>query len=369
VRAGTRALGRGRRSLAQSLAIALLLLAAGCATLPDVNTGGAGNEAAQRETVAAGSVLRSLQLTPELENRILALDPDHISESDVRSVLEKAPTPRIIMIHGGVYPVHLAMTSLGKFLVGMGYPEDKIRQQPDGRYSESPYTSSSKLAGAIAWYYEHEATRVMLIGHSQGGMHVIKVLDELAGEFSPSIAVWDPIADRPLDRSTITDPVSGQQRPVVGLSVAYASAVGAGGPALLLPNQWPMIGRLRDIPDNVDEFTGYAIGVDLFAWNFGEGISGSFRSRGSGTVRNVVLPADYVHVTAPATRALASSQAMRDWLNAYVPGMDVDPSSLPDGPHDNLLYAADVWFSIKKHWCLEAQRLVRARRAVTAAAP
>jgi len=363
---------RGRPSLAQALAVLLVLLAAGCANLPDVSTtpgSRAEIERAAREPVVAGTVLRSFELTPELENRILALDPEHISEDEVRSVLEKAPTPRIILIHGGVYPVHLAMTSLGKFLVGMGYPEAKIRQQPDGRYSESPYSSSSKLAGAIAWYYEHEATRVMLIGHSQGGMHVIKVLDELAGEFSSSIPVWDPVADRPLARTTITDPVSGEQRPVVGLSVSYASAIGAGGPALLLPNQWPLIGRLRDIPDNVDEFTGYAIGVDLFAWNFGHGNSGSFRSRGSGTVRNVMLPADYVHVTTPAARELAGSKPMRDWLNAYVPGMEVDASTLPEGAHDNLLYAADVWFSIKKHWCLEAQRLVRARRAVTAAAP
>jgi hypothetical protein len=28
-----------------------------------------------------------------------------------------------------------------------------------------------------------------------------------------------------------------------------------------------------------------------------------------------------------------------------------------------VLWAADVWHSIKKHWALEAQRLVTARRA------
>jgi hypothetical protein len=28
-----------------------------------------------------------------------------------------------------------------------------------------------------------------------------------------------------------------------------------------------------------------------------------------------------------------------------------------------VLWAADVWHSIKKHWCLEAQRLIRAQRA------
>jgi hypothetical protein len=25
----------------------------------------------------------------------------------------------------------------------------------------------------------------------------------------------------------------------------------------------------------------------------------------------------------------------------------------------NLLHAADIWYSVKKHWCLEAQRLLR----------
>ena len=28
----------------------------------------------------------------------------------------------------------------------------------------------------------------------------------------------------------------------------------------------------------------------------------------------------------------------------------------------NILWAAEVWFSIKKHWCLEAQQLIRARQ-------
>jgi len=28
--------------------------------------------------------------------------------------------------------------------------------------------------------------------------------------------------------------------------------------------------------------------------------------------------------------------------------------------------AADIWFSIKKHWCVEAQRIIRQRRVVAA---
>ena len=33
---------------------------------------------------------------------------------------------------------------------------------------------------------------------------------------------------------------------------------------------------------------------------------------------------------------------------------------------ENILWAADVWYSIKKQWCLEAQRLVRAKRQLSA---
>jgi hypothetical protein len=31
---------------------------------------------------------------------------------------------------------------------------------------------------------------------------------------------------------------------------------------------------------------------------------------------------------------------------------------------DNALWAADVWFHIKKHWALEAQKVIRAQRAL-----
>jgi hypothetical protein len=54
---------------------------------------------------------------------------------------------------------------------------------------------------------------------------------------------------------------------------------------------------------------------------------------------------------------------MRDWINAYVPGADNgNPPGADEGRGTNAFWAADVWFSIKKHWCLEAQRLIRARQ-------
>ena len=345
------------RCLSAFLAILLALAAAGCATRPVVTAGQIPTHELQQR-----AVVRSLAVDPSLEERILALDATRVTDHDVRTILAAGPTPRILNLHGGIYPVHLVMESFSRFLTSMGYPEAKIRHPGDGRRSHTPYEPSSQIAGAIAWYYEREGMMPMLIGHSQGGIQAVKVLYEFAGAFSDSIRVWNPLIDGAEERTTIIDPLTGHERPVVGLRVGYVSVVGAGGAALMLPNQWTMAGRLRTIPDTVEEFTGYTLGVDMLAWDFSSGAS-NFRSNGSATVRNVRLPAEYSHVTVAATSHLARDEAMRDWINAYRPG---EESSMPEvtGSTDNALWAADVWFSIKKHWVIEAQRLIRARRAL-----
>ncbi|MCL4799502.1 MAG: hypothetical protein KJ025_07940 [Burkholderiales bacterium] len=335
-----------------ALPVALALAGGGCATAP---VGDAPRAAPPRVDAA-------------LAARILALDPERISEGDVRDTLARGPTPQIIGLHGGIYPVHLAMTDFAEFLIGMGYPEAKVRHPGDGRYSHSPYESSEALAGLVAWYYERDGVRPMLVGHSQGGMQAVKVLHTLNGAFGDRVRVWNPLADAAEDRVTIVDPLTGGTRPVLGLSVAYATAVGAGGAAFLLPNQWSMAGRLRTIPDTVDEFTGFFLEVDLWAWNAPGSIEAQpYRQNGAATVRNVSLPANYNHVFVPVTSHLAGDPGMRSWINAYDPRRR-DALPPPDGSSDNVLWAADVWHSIKKHWCLEAQRLVRAQRAGRATA-
>jgi hypothetical protein len=95
--------------------------------------------------------------------------------------------------------------------------------------------------------------------------------------------------------------------------------------------------------------------------------SAAYEHNGTALVRNVELPASYNHVFVPMTRSLADDPALRDWLNAYVPGRDNgDPPGADEGRATNALFAADVWFSIKKHWCLEAQRLVGAQNPAAA---
>ena len=95
-------------------------------------------------------MLRSLPIDRALEDRILALDPEQITDDDVRNTLARAPTPRIMLLHGGIYPVHLAMVSFGRFLVGMGYPEKQIRDPGDGSWSHSPYEDSDAARRAAS---------------------------------------------------------------------------------------------------------------------------------------------------------------------------------------------------------------------------
>jgi len=356
-------------ALASGLTCCAILWLAGCATQPPtaIDSSGwklPGPDGGQQATVMSAPVVDTA-----LEDRILALNPEHISEHDVRTTLELGPSPQIILLHGGLYGTHLLMRSFAKFLIGMGYPEAKIRDPSDGAYSQNPFGDSARLAGEIAWYYEHEGVRPMMVGHSQGGIQAVKVLYELNGTFSHELAVWNPITDTAENRDSIVDPLTGAKRPVVGLALAYVSVVGAGGVALAAPVHWDMAKRLHTIPNTVEDFTGYAIDNDLIAWTFpGPENANLYRHNGTAKVRNVTLPETYSHVFVPVTQALAADPKMRDWLNAYVPGADNgEPPGARDGHDNNALWAADVWFSIKQHWCLEAQRYIRARRAGLAA--
>jgi hypothetical protein len=312
-----------------------------------------------------GGSLSRMSMDRDLEDRILALDPDRISGDDVKNTLALGPTPKIILSHGGVALVYMAMQSFGTFLIGMGYPEERILDPHDGSFSQNPYTSTERIAGQVAWYYENDGVRPMLIGHSQGGMQTVKVLHDLAGDFGDRIPVWNPVTDRAEQRYAIVDPLSGETRPVVGASVSYASVVGTGGLEFWAPTSWSMIGRLRQIPDTVEEFTGFYIRGDPIALTAPTGANNldAYQKTGRALVRNVNLPASYNHVFVPNTELLAHDAQVRDWINAHGADTQADTSSAPDVPGNNVLWAAVVWHDIKKHWCLEAQRLIQARRS------
>jgi hypothetical protein len=208
----------------------------------------------------------------------------------------------------------------------------------------------------------------MMVGHSQGGMQVVKVLYKFASDPSSRLHVFNPLTWREEKRCNILDPLTGQERPVVGLSLPYVTAVGAGGLTRVLPNQWDMCFRLHSIPNSVEEFTGFCKRRDLLGGDFlGYGAANHFKSGGTAVVRNVWLPTKYKHGSIPDTKHLLNDPKMVDWIHRYRPSDE--PVAKPkldvqfDGDSSHILWAAEVWFSIKKHWVLELQRRIRAQEA------
>jgi hypothetical protein len=343
---------RALRRLCAAAALALLTV-----LLPGPQTGFVAAVEASA-TSAAPSPLPPLDRA--IEDRILALDPLHVSAAEVRDVLKRAPAPRIIGIQGS-FPV-ITMEPFAQYLIAMGYPEDRLRDPRDGSMSRNSFGDSEQLAGEMAWYYESDGMMPMLIGHSQGGMLAIKVLYELNGSFHQAIPVWNPITGQPEQRTSIVDPLTGLERPVVGLKVPYVAALATGKLPRFLLGQWAMMGKLRAIPDTVEEFTGFSIEWDMIAGT--PPGSEEYHADGTAQVRNVELPAATSHIRMPRTRYLTRNVATRAWIDDYNPAAALPP--LPEGPEvdsANIVHAADIWYSVKKHWCIEAQQLIRARRA------
>ncbi len=295
---------------------------------------------------------------PAVVRRLLALDPDHVSRSDVTDVLERVPAPRIVLLQGSLAPV--TMEPFADFLIAMGYPPERLRNPRDGSYSSSSFTDSRQVAGALAWYYETEGVRPLMIGHSQGGMLAIRVLYELAGAFGDAIPVWNPVTDSALPRTTFVDPLTGKVRPVVGLRLPYAAALATGKLARILLGQWTMLDKLRRIPDTAEEFTGFAIEWDLIAGLFPR--SDPYEASGTASVRNVILPATYTHIGLPDARHLATNAVTRAWIDAYTPDGETAVPEGGDVDTTNLVHAADIWYSVKRHWAAEAQRFVAAKQ-------
>jgi hypothetical protein len=313
--------------------------------------------AASEPLAAPAGVHANAPADPTLATRIGSLDCSCITARDVRDVLSRVPAPRIIALSGSLTLV--TMEPFARFLVAMGYPEERIRNPADGAWAYESSASSTALAGALAWHYERDGMVPMLIGHSQGGMLVLRTLYELAGAFGDSIPVWNPLTGEALPRSTIVDPVDGTTRPVVGLRVGYAAALATGKLPRVLLGQWTMLAKLRHVPDTVDEFTGLSIEWDPIAGNFPG--AEPYAASGSAVVRNVTLPASYSHIGLPRTLHLAGNEITRAWIDAYAPGSGT-AASPDDSAVDraNIVHAADVWYSVKKRWCVEAQRLSHA---------
>ncbi len=266
-------------------------------------------------------------------------------------MLSRVPAPRIVLLQGSVPLV--TMEPFARFLIAMGYPANRLRNPRDGAFSYSSFADSAQLAGELAFDYEQSGMEPMLIGHSQGGMLAIRTLYELAGAFHATLHVVDPATGEALARTSIVDPHTGQPRPVVGLHVAYAAALATGWLPRLVLGQWSMLQRLRRIPDTTDEFSGFILPHDPIAGNLlGDS---AYESLGRARVRSVVLPERYHHLSLPRTEHLAADPTIRAWIDAWSPE---SRAASPEGDTSNLVHATDIWYSIKRRWCQQAQGLL-----------
>lgn len=296
-----------------------------------------------------------------MRQRLLALDARSLSAADVREVLAATPAPRLIALHGSL-PL-LTMAPFAEFLIDMGYPETALRHPADGRLSLGSFGGSRELAGSLAWHYEREGLMPMLLGHSQGGMRVIAVLHELAA--AQALPVWDPVRQHAEGRDTIVDPIDGSTRGVAELQLPYAAALATGRTMRVLLGQWDQLAQLRRVPDSVLEFSGYFLPWDAIAGSGPDAArTDPYRATGGAKVRNLMLPAGDSHLTLPLARHLARDPAARAWIEAYDPRLTPpEPPDLPGADLRNIVHAADIWYSLKKHWCLQAQRLAAAQDA------
>ncbi len=313
--------------------------------------------AAQHAATSGGKPYTGLDLDAATAAALRALDPEAITAASVRDVLARVPAPRIIALQGSVALV--TMEPFAQFLIAMGYPSARLRNPADGSLTYSSYVDSRDLAGAIAWHYERDGIAPLLIGHSQGGMAAIRALHELAGAFDRPVQVFDPVAGARLPRTTIVDPLTGSQRPVVGLQIPYAAAIATGKAMRVVLWQWDMLSRLRRIPDSVEAFDGFFIPGDPFTAFDGD--DDRYRAIGSAQVRNVILPEATTHIGVPLASHLAAQSVTREWIEYFDPHA---PAAAPTQAHDidarNLVHAAYIWHAVKKHWCRGAQRLLDA---------
>ena len=259
--------------------------------------------------------------------------------------------PRIVLLQGSLGIV--TMAPFGAFLEGMGYPVAALVDPRTGEMTTDSDLDGRTLAGMLAWQYERDGVWPVIVGHSKGGGVVIDTLRALAGAYGDDLALVDPRTHEPQARTHFLDPVTGETRRVVDLTLPLASAIATGRLPRILRGQFELASVLRDIPDSTERFVGFMIPYDPIAGTFA-GDEDPYRATGRAQVRNVVLPATTSHIGAPRADHLVRDPATRAWIDAYRPAA---APPMPEGVDTtNLVQAAELWYSIKRAWCGEAQR-------------
>ena len=203
----------------------------------------------------------------------------------------------------------------------------------------------------------------MLIGHSQGGMIVVKVLHDLASVAGRRAdSGMEPAARRA--RAAHHDRRSAHRRiapghriegrlcDCAGHGIAAAAAARTMGHPSVAARRAGLGRRLHRVFDSLGSDRGHRREPRR-----------RIGATGTARVRNVVLPASYSHIALPRAAHLAAQPSTRAWIDGYRPGTSAPIPA--DADTSNLLHAADIWYSVKQHWCEGAKRLA-ARAALRA---
>ena len=203
------------------------------------------------------------------------------------------------------------MEPFAEFLIAMGYPAERLRNPRDGALRYCSYADSRELAGTLAWHYERDGMMPMLIGHSQGGMlrdrgaararRRVRRRDRRSGTRCAAIA--EP-------RTTIVDPRTGEERPVVGPAPAVRCALATGRLMRVLLGQWAMLAALAQRAGHgaASSPASSSPGTRSRAPCPNAARDDPYRASGDARVRNVMLPASYGHICAAADAASAPSR-------------------------------------------------------------
>src|SRR6187399_1699071 len=81
-------------------------------------------------TSVSGAAGAAPDVPPATIARLAAIDCERVSAAQVREVLALVPAPRIVLLQGSVAVV--TMEPFAQFLIGMGYPEERLRNPADG---------------------------------------------------------------------------------------------------------------------------------------------------------------------------------------------------------------------------------------------
>lgn len=304
--------------------------------------------------IAATVLALALALAPGAHAADLAALDCMRSDSFAATALPPQHAPHVVLLQGSLGIV--TMAPLGAFLAAMGYPARSLTDPRGGAMTTDSDLDGATLAGALAWWHEHDGVRPILVGHSKGGGVVIDTLRALAGARGDELPMVDPRTLAPEPRTRYLDPLTREPRRVVDLKLPLAAAIATGRLPRVLRGQFELARVLRDVPDSAEAFVGFAIPWDPIAGTLA-GDEDPYHAIGRASVRNVVLPAQTSHIGAPRTEHLAADPATRAWIERYRPGA---AESLPDGVDtENLVLAAELWHAIKRAWCGEAQRAAR----------